>query len=154
MEEEEQDNAQLVSDLQQVEFDETDPEFQTRVNQVAVDYMTIMKQSTVSYPTLQLPHRVTHLNDIKEVKPKKTAKKSKKCRDFEKRVKAGEIKLQPNMRDPATSGGWPGWPGHLTRVSIINYVSPRKKGKSSFGSYNMKPKGPAQRGGKKFAARY
>ncbi|CAO3692466.1 unnamed protein product [Rhizopus stolonifer] len=60
VEEEEQDNAQLVSDLQQVEFDETDPEFQARVNQVAVDYMTIMKQSTVPYPTLQLPHCVTH----------------------------------------------------------------------------------------------
>lgn len=121
--------SKVIADQQVYEFDETDPEFVARVNQVAVDYDTILKQSTTPYPSLRLPHRVLHISSTKE-EPKKSIKKrkSKKCRDFEKAVKEGKIVLKPNMRK--SEDGWPGWPGHLSRVAIIDY----QRGKKSFNS--------------------
>ncbi|KAI7904818.1 uncharacterized protein BX663DRAFT_503680 [Cokeromyces recurvatus] len=125
--------SKAIAEQQVYEFDETDPEFLSRVEQVAVDYETILKQSKVPYPTAIMPHRIIHLPSYdeqakKDLKEKKKKRKSKKCRDFEKAVKEGRIKLEPNMRNPETPGGWPGWPGNLTRVAIINYQSPKKQG--------------------------
>lgn len=124
--------SKVVADQQEHEFDETDPEFLSRVNQVVVDYETILKQSTVPYPTLRLPHRVLDLSKQKE-EPKKVStvkkRKSKKCRDFEKAVKEGKIKLKPNMRK--SEDGWPGYPGNLTRVAIVDY---QPGGKKKFGN--------------------
>ncbi|CEG63379.1 hypothetical protein RMATCC62417_00532 [Rhizopus microsporus] len=124
--------AQAVADMQQLEFDEHDPELMARVKEAAIDYNDILRQSTVPYPAMQFPHRVIKINSVNKsiTEKSKRKRKSKKCRDFEKKVKAGEIKVQPNMRNPDTPGGWPGWPGQLTRVSIINYISPRRKEKT------------------------
>lgn len=117
--------SKIIADQQVYEFDETDPELLARVKQAVVDYDTILKQSTTPYPALQLPHRVLHISS-KEVtnKSMKKKRKSKKCRDFEKAVKEGKIVLKTNMRK--SEDGWPGWPGNLTRVAIVDYQSPRK----------------------------
>ncbi|KAI9486024.1 MAG: hypothetical protein EXX96DRAFT_547414 [Benjaminiella poitrasii] len=130
------DLSKAIAEQQVYEFDDTDPEFLSRVEQAAVDYDTILTQSKVPYPTAVQSHRVIHISSIEkqtaEEKNKKRKRKSKKCRDFEKAVKEGKIKVEPNMRDPRSPGGWPGWPGQLTRVAIINYQSPKKKGISNF----------------------
>jgi hypothetical protein len=133
--------SKQVADQQVYEFDETDPEFLARVNQVAVDYDTIMKQSSVVYPPSTSSRRVIHIlspeEEVKkdEAEKKKNAKKrkSKKCRDFERAVKEGKIKLAPNMRNPSTPDGWPGWPGNLTRVAIIDYKPSNLKRGHAFG---------------------
>ena len=91
------DLSKAIADQQEYEFDDTDPEFLERVNQAAIEYDTIMQQSTIPYPTLRMPRRVVHLNtaNVEKVE-KKTLKKrkSKKCRDFEKAVKEGKIVLK------------------------------------------------------------
>ncbi|KAI8375832.1 hypothetical protein BD560DRAFT_392054 [Blakeslea trispora] len=143
--------SKAISEQQQYEFDETEPEFVARIKQVAVDYTTIMEQSTVPYQTAVHSRRLIHLPTLeeqakKEAAEKKSSKKrkSKKCRDFEKAVKEGKIKLEPNMRNPSTPGGWPGWPGNLTKVSIINYVSTRKNnqfGRGGNASFNKTSRG-------------
>ncbi|KAI8097988.1 uncharacterized protein B0P05DRAFT_522873 [Gilbertella persicaria] len=126
--------SKAIAEKQEYEFDETEPEFLARVKEVAIDYTTIMEQSTIPYPTAKFPRRVIHIPSIKEQAEKEAAekkksvkkRKSKKCRDFEKAIKEGRIKLEPNMRNPNTPGGWPGWPGELTKVAIVDYVSSKK----------------------------
>lgn len=132
--------SKAVSDQQVCEFDETDPEFVARAKQAVIDYETIMKQSTTPYPALRFPRRIIHIlspeEEAKKVaSEKKTIKKrkSKKCRDFEKAVKEGKIDLKPNMRNPKTPDGWPGWPGVINRVAIIDYDASKKRGGSSRG---------------------
>ncbi|KAI9260072.1 hypothetical protein EDC94DRAFT_148092 [Helicostylum pulchrum] len=132
--------AQAVADQQVYEFDETEPEFVARVKEAAIDFDTIMKQSTTPYPALRFPRRIIHiLSPEEEAKKTSTEKKvtkkrkSKKCRDFEKAVKSGKIILKPNMRDPKTPDGWPGWPGARTPVAIIDYDATKKRVNSSRG---------------------
>ncbi|GAA5802763.1 hypothetical protein HPULCUR_008238 [Helicostylum pulchrum] len=132
--------AQAVADQQVYEFDETEPEFVARVKEAAIDFDTIMKQSTTPYPALRFPRRIIHiLSPEEEAKKTSTEKKvtkkrkSKKCRDFEKAVKSGKIILKPNMRDPKTPDGWPGWPGARTPVAIIDYDATKKRANSSRG---------------------
>ncbi|KAI8985153.1 hypothetical protein BDB01DRAFT_896702 [Pilobolus umbonatus] len=126
------DISRAIAAQQIYEFDETEPEFVSRIQQVVVDYDTIIKQSSIPYPALRLPKRVLHIsNDTKDTEVlKKRKRKSKKCRDFERAVKKGSIVVKPNMRHPSTAGGWPGWPGELNKVAIINYTRkyPSKKG--------------------------
>lgn len=137
------DLSRAIADQQVYEFDETDPEFVAKVEQVAVDYDTIMKQSKIPYPTATYPRRILHLlspedqkkKDIAEKKKVTKKRKSKKCRDFEKAVKEGKIKLSPKMRNPATPDGWPGWPGNLTRVAIINYQPSNRKRDNGRGGF-------------------
>lgn len=130
--------SKLVADQQVYEFDETDPEFVARAQEAAIDYETIVKQSTVPYPAMRFPKRIIHILSPEEEQAKKEAstekkkkavkkRKSKKCRDFEKAVKEGKIELKPNMRNPKTPDGWPGWPGNLTRVAIVDYDASKKK---------------------------
>ncbi|KAI8337372.1 hypothetical protein EDC96DRAFT_523615 [Choanephora cucurbitarum] len=148
--------SKAISEQQQYEFDETEPEFVARIKEVVIDYTTLMEQSTVPYPTAVYPHRLIHLPTLeqqieKEAAEKKSAKKrkSKKCRDFEKAVKEGKIKFEPSMRNPNTPGGWPGWPGKLTQVAIINYVSPKKNnqfGRGGNSSFNKTSRGGGFRG--------
>ncbi|KAL7311698.1 hypothetical protein PS15m_009426 [Mucor circinelloides] len=138
------DLSKAIADQQVYEFDETDPDFVAKVEQAAIDYDFIMKQSKIPYPTATFPRRVLHLLSPEEQSKKDSAdkkkitkkRKSKKCRDFEKAVKAGKIKPDPKMRNPATPDGWPGWPGNLTRIAIINYQpSNRKKDSGSRGGF-------------------
>ncbi|KAF1800466.1 hypothetical protein V8B55DRAFT_1535789 [Mucor lusitanicus] len=129
------DLSKAIADQQVYEFDETDPEFFAKVEQAAIDYDTILTQSKIPYPTATFPRRILHLLSPEEQAKKEAAdkkkitkkRKSKKCRDFEKAVKAGKIKADPKMRNPATPDGWPGWPGNLTRIAIINYQPSNKK---------------------------
>lgn len=132
--------AQAVADQQVYEFDETDPEFLARVKEAVVDFDTIMKQSTTPYPALRFPRRVIHILSPEEEAKKASSekkvtkkRKSKKCRDFEKAVKSGKIVLKPNMRNPKTPDGWPGWPGARTPVAIIDYEATKKRASSSRG---------------------
>ncbi|KAI8344097.1 hypothetical protein BC941DRAFT_407751 [Chlamydoabsidia padenii] len=115
--------SQQIANQQQIDHDETDPTFITQVAQASISYDDIMQQSLWSYPALQLPKRVLHLPSTDTTtttttipKPKR---KSKKRRDYEKAVKEGRITPKPNMRDPATLGGWPGYPGGRDPCAII-----------------------------------
>lgn len=120
--------AQQIANLQQIDHDETDPAFMAQVAQASISYDTIMQQSHWPYPALQLPKRVLHLpsntSDSAPTIPSTTAttkpkRKSKKRRDYEKAVKEGRIVPKPNMRDPRTPGGWPGYPGARDPCVII-----------------------------------
>ncbi|KAI8987254.1 hypothetical protein BDF20DRAFT_253797 [Mycotypha africana] len=128
--------AKLVAEQQVYEFDETDPIFKEQVQQAAVDYDTIIRQSAVPYPAMKYLNKIMHispegivLSKVNQAeKDKKRKRKSKKCRAFEKAVKEGKIKVAPKMRNPSTPNGWPGWPGIKTKVDIINYQMPKSGG--------------------------
>ncbi|KAI8088834.1 uncharacterized protein BX664DRAFT_296206 [Halteromyces radiatus] len=119
--------SQQIANQQQIEQDETDPDFVTRITQASISYDDIMQQSTWAYPALRLPKRVIHINnnDMKSdtTTSTKRKRKSKKRRDYEKAVKEGRIIPKPNMRDTRTPGGWPGYPGARTPCAIIKTQS-------------------------------
>jgi hypothetical protein len=123
------DMSKAVADQQIVEFDDTDPEFLSRVKQAALEFDTIMQQSQIPYPAMRFSRRVVHILENGEPVAKKDGaiqdknnkkkRKSKKYRDFQKAVAENKMIVKPNMRNPQTPDGWPGWPGHRTKVAII-----------------------------------
>ncbi|KAI9479537.1 hypothetical protein BDB00DRAFT_879300 [Zychaea mexicana] len=117
--------AELAAKQQTVDFEqENEPDFIEHIQAAAVDYNDLLVQSKQPYYAMQYPKRVTHIPlDQKQQQPTKKHRKSKKRRDFEKAVREGRIHVQPNMRNPATLGGWSGWPGHRTRCHIISDFS-------------------------------
>ncbi|KAI8371337.1 uncharacterized protein BYT42DRAFT_579871 [Radiomyces spectabilis] len=147
--------AKSVADQQKVDHDEDDPEFVALIQASAISYNDILDQSGWAYPAMRLPHRVLHISQ--EESPaagtkEKKKRKSKKCRDFEKAVREGRIKLKPAMRNPATPGGWPGWPGHRTPCAIITDITSQLKRRKRGSGPNMRGRG-APRGGGRGAAR-
>ncbi|KAI8146012.1 hypothetical protein BJV82DRAFT_32393 [Fennellomyces sp. T-0311] len=127
--------AALAAKQRTVDFDEeTDPDFIARVQAAAITYDDLVGQSKQPYYALQLPKRVIHIpqDQGKDEKTAKKHRKSKKRRDFEKAVREGRIQVKPNIRDPATPGGWPGWPGNLTVCRIITDTEGDIKKKPSF----------------------
>lgn len=125
---------------------ETDADFIAQINEAAVSFDDIMTQSQWAYPALRLPHRVipagsslssASASTTEKSKEKQQRRKSKKRRDFEKAVRQGRIVVAPNMRNPQTPGGWPGWPGNRTRYAIITNIEKdlkvtKKAGNTSF----------------------
>lgn len=121
---------------------ESDADFIAQINQAAISFDDIMTQSQWAYPALRLPHRVipagsSSSSPTTTTEKSKPRRKSKKRRDFEKAVRQGRIVVSPNMRDPQTPGGWPGWPGNRTRYAIITNIEKdlkvnKKAGNTSF----------------------
>ncbi|ORX53497.1 hypothetical protein DM01DRAFT_1336037 [Hesseltinella vesiculosa] len=119
--------AQKVAAQQVVDHDETDPVFLAKIAAATMDYDTLLKQSTWSYPTSKYPRRVLHIpaTSTPSVINKPSRHKSKKRRDFEKAVQQGKFKVQPNMRDPSASpNAWPGYPGKRSPCAIIHMKKP------------------------------
>ena len=138
--------AELAAKQQIIDFDqENDPEFIALVQASAVNYDDILVQSKQPYYAERNSTRVIHISSLEQQQQqeerqkeaadkKKQRRKSKKRRDFEKAVREGRIQMKPNMRNPATEGGWPGWPGHLTKCHIITSISSddiKKSGKKN-----------------------
>ena len=69
--------AQAVADMQQLEFDEHDPELMARVKEAAIDYKDILRQSTVPYPAMQFPHRVIDINTVNKSVTEKSNEEEK-----------------------------------------------------------------------------
>ncbi|KAI9264406.1 hypothetical protein BDA99DRAFT_437538 [Phascolomyces articulosus] len=125
--------AEFVAKQQTVDFDqENDSEFIANIQAAAVNYDDILKQSQQPYYAEQYPKRVIHIPSLEQQQQQKQKeapagkrkhRKSKKRRDFEKATKEGRIQVKANMRNSATEGGWPGWPGHLTKCHIITTIS-------------------------------
>ena len=69
--------AQAVADMQQLEFDEHDPELMARVKEAAIDYKDILRQSTVPYPAMQFHHRVIDINTVNKSVTEKSNEEEK-----------------------------------------------------------------------------
>ncbi|KAI8074528.1 hypothetical protein BC940DRAFT_288458 [Gongronella butleri] len=144
--------AQAVAAQQSIEQDEDDPVWRDLVAASAIDYTTIMEQSKQPYRASAYPGRLIHIPAIDkkdDEKAKKKQRKSKKRRDFEKAVRQGKIRVQPNMRDPATPHGWPGYPGNRTPCAIISMKkpfarAPFKKGPPHHAAASHHHHGPAK----------
>ncbi|KAG2216161.1 hypothetical protein INT45_001599 [Circinella minor] len=134
--------AELAAKQQKLDFDqENDPEFIALVQASVVNYDDILVQSKQPYYSERNSNRIIHIPSLEQQEKEKEAadkkkqrRKSKKRRDFEKAVREGRIQVKPKMRNPAVEGGWPGWPGHLTKCHIITTISSddiKKSGKKN-----------------------
>jgi Fungal protein of unknown function (DUF2011) len=107
-------------------------DFQQRVNEAAISYDEIMKQSRIPWPAMKMAHHVMFISSKDPNDNKKKRKLTKRQRDRIKALNNGK-----SMRDSHAPGGWPGWPGERTSQAIItslygqlkrNLAKPKKSG--------------------------